>query len=141
MSVEELKKQLETLQRSHEALLKSITQSNASFGEASDANLRRASTRDERHVTNAVFADSSTLSDDSDEEDESFFVQDELPPKSFDHEHLREHLKKHSWTEHGRDILASLFKDRGRLKDPHLFPTKAGPADDRRCVIVKSNQH
>jgi hypothetical protein len=132
MSVEELRKQLESLQRSHEALLKSITQSNGSFGPVSEiGHVRRTSTRDDRHVTNAVFADSSTLSDDSEDEDELFFVQDELPSQSFDHEHLREHLKKHSWTDHGREILSSLFKDRGRLKDPSLFPTKAGPAEDR----------
>lgn len=133
MSVDELRKQLETLQRSHDALLKSITQSNASFGPASDVGgpLRRAATQDPRNVTNAVFADSSTLSDDSDEDDESYFVQDELPSQSFDHEHLREHLKKHSWDEHGRDILSSLFKDRGKLKEPSLFPTQPGPAHDR----------
>jgi hypothetical protein len=129
-TVDELRKQLEVLQRSHDALLKSITQSNGSFSPASDVpNIRRASTRDDRHVTNPVFAD-------SDEEDESYFVQNPLPSQSFDHEHLRQHLKKHSWTEHGREILSSLFKDRGRLKEPELFPTKTGPAEDRRCVLM-----
>jgi hypothetical protein len=80
-----------------------------------------------------MFIDSSALSDDEedDEEDESYFVQGELPPQSFDHEHLREHLKKHNWTEHGRAILANLFRERNQLKEPYLFPTKPGAADDR----------
>lgn len=132
MSVEELRQQLEALQRSHDALLKSIARSNGSFGPGFDqGQLRRASTRDERFGSNAVFAEWSTLSDDSDEEDESYFVQDALPPQSFDHEHLREHLKKHDWTEHGRAILSNLFRERSRLKEPYLFPTRPGPAADR----------
>lgn len=124
MSVDELRQQLEALQRSHDELLKSITRSNGSFA-PDQAQFRRVSTRE------AIFADSSIPTDDEDEEDESFFVQQELPAQSFDHEHLREHLKKHTWNEHGRQILASLFQERGRLKEPNLFPTRPGPSDDR----------
>jgi hypothetical protein len=75
--------------------------------------------------------DTSSLSDDSDEEDESYFVQDVLPSKSHDHEHLRDHLKTYSWDQWGRQILASVITDRGRLKDPSLFPDQPGPAEDR----------
>lgn len=124
MSVDELRQQLEALQRSHDELLKSITRSNGSFS-PDQVQFRRVSTRE------AIFADSSIPTDDEDDEDESFFVQDVLPAQSFDHEHLREHLKKHDWNEHGRQILSSLFKERGRLKEPNLFPTRPGPADDR----------
>lgn len=134
MNIEELRQQLETLQRSHDELLRSLSTSNGAFRPSSATpDLQRTATRDGRHadVSNPVFADTSTLSDDSDEEDESFFVQDELPSQSFDHEHLREHLKKHSWDEHGREILSAIFTDRGRLKEPHLFPMSPGPVSDR----------
>lgn len=133
MSVEELRKQLETLQRSHDALLKSIAASDGSFGHSPDLpGVSRASGREDRNAdpSNPVF-DSSTLSDDSEEEDESYFVQDELPSQSYDHEHLREHLKKHGFDEHGREILSAIITDRGKLKQPHLFPTGAQAAEDR----------
>ncbi|KAF2792843.1 hypothetical protein K505DRAFT_325900 [Melanomma pulvis-pyrius CBS 109.77] len=134
MNIEELRQQLETLQRSHDELLRSLSTSNRAFRPSSATpDLQPTATRDDRHadVSNPVFADTSTLSDESDEEDESFFVQDELPSQSFDHEHLREHLKKHSWDEHGREILSAIFTDRGRLKEPHLFPMSPGPVSDR----------
>lgn len=129
--VEALRKQLETLQRSHDALLKTITDSNGSFGHPSEKP-QRASTRDIRDPEgNPVFADTSTLSGESSDDEDDYFVQDELPPQSFDHEHLREHLKTHNWGQHGREVLAGLINDRGRLKDPQLFPPLAGPIDDR----------
>jgi hypothetical protein len=134
MSVDELKKQLEALQRSHDSLLKSIALSNGSFGPSSETpGLPRASGRDERNsdTRQAVFADSSTLSDDSDDEDDEYFVQQELPSQTYDHEHLREHLKKHNFDEHGRQILSAIVTDRGRLKDPHLFPRGQSAIDDR----------
>ncbi|KAH7066201.1 hypothetical protein BKA63DRAFT_496058 [Paraphoma chrysanthemicola] len=128
--VEELRKQLESLQRSHDALLKSLSASNGSFG-PSDATpqLLRSNTR---HGTDAVFADTSTLSDSSSDDEDDFFVSGELPSRSFDHEHLREHLSKHDWTEHGREILASIVTNPAKLsKQPHLFHLGPGPADDR----------
>ncbi|KAH7092600.1 hypothetical protein FB567DRAFT_463822 [Paraphoma chrysanthemicola] len=128
--VEELRKQLESLQRSHDALLKSLSASNGSFG-PSDATpqLLRSNTQ---HGTDAVFADTSTLSDSSSDDEDDFFVQGDLPSRSFDHEHLREHLTKHNWTEHGREILASIVTNPAKLsKQPHLFHLGPGPADDR----------
>src|SRR5215469_7232808 len=70
--------------------------------------------------------DSSTLSDDSDEESEEYFVQSPLPPQSYDHEHLRNHLKTYKWDRWGRQILSTVITDRGRLKQPSLFPTNDG---------------
>lgn len=127
--LEELRKQLETLQRSHDALLKSLSASNGTFGPSDVPQLQRSATRPGR---DAVFADTSTLSDSSSDDEDDYFVQAELPSQSFDHEHLREHLKTHNWTEHGREILASIVSDPARLsKQPHLFHLGPGPADDR----------
>ncbi|KAI4683670.1 uncharacterized protein J4E88_004847 [Alternaria novae-zelandiae] len=127
--IDDLRKQLESLQRSHEALLKSLSATNDTFKPSDASQLRRTSTR---HGGDAIFADTSTLSDDSSDEEDDYFVQDELPSHSFDHEHLREHLKTHNWTEHGREILASIISDPAKLtKQSHLFHMGPGPADDR----------
>ncbi|KAF1954952.1 hypothetical protein CC80DRAFT_493338 [Byssothecium circinans] len=129
--VEELRKQLEALQRSHDTLLKSLAASKETYELPETPRFHRSATRDDR-PGDAAFADTSTLSTDSEDEDESFFVQGDLPAKSFDHEHLREHLKKHDWKEHGRAILAPIIADPGKLsKQPHLFHIGPGPADDR----------
>ncbi|KAI4682582.1 hypothetical protein J4E81_009657 [Alternaria sp. BMP 2799] len=127
--IDDLRKQLESLQRSHEALLKSLSATNDTFKPSDASQLRRTSTR---HGGDAIFADTSTLSDDSSDEEDDYFVQNELPSHSFDHEHLREHLRTHNWTEHGREILASIISDPAKLtKQPHLFHMGPGPADDR----------
>ncbi|KAJ4343401.1 hypothetical protein N0V95_006663 [Ascochyta clinopodiicola] len=126
--LDELRKQLETLQRSHDTLLKSLSASNGSFGPSDVPRLRRNATQ----RGDAVFADTSTLSDDSSDDEDDFFVQNELPSQSFDHEHLREHLRTHNWDEHGREILESLISDPVKLsKQPHLFHLGPGPAEDR----------
>lgn len=129
--VEELRKQLESLQRSHEALENRLA-SSTNLPPLETPTFARSATRDFR--SGHAFADSSTLSvtDDSEEEDESYFVQQELPSRSFDHEHLREHLKNHDWKEHGREILAPIITDPGRLsKQPHLFHLGPEPPSDR----------
>jgi len=79
----------------------------------------------------STIADESTLSDESDEELDDYFVQQPLPSQSFDHEHLRNHIKTYSWDRFGRQILSTLITDRGRLKQPYLFPNTDGPAEDR----------
>ncbi|PVI02164.1 hypothetical protein DM02DRAFT_312872 [Periconia macrospinosa] len=123
--VEELRKQLEALQRSHDVLLKTLS---APSAVPDTPRFHRSATRD----IDPAFADTSTVSSDSEEEDDSYFVQGQLPAKSFDHEHLREHLKKHDWKEHGRAILAPIITDPGKLsKQPHLFHMGPGPAEDR----------
>ncbi|CAI6334548.1 unnamed protein product [Periconia digitata] len=122
--VEELRRQLETLQRSHDALVKTLS---APSDLPETPRFPRANTRDD-----AAFADTSTVSSDDEDEDDSYFVKKQLPAKSFDHEHLREHLKKHDWQEHGRAILAPIITNPGKLsKQPHLFHLGPGPADDR----------
>ena len=124
-----LRKQLESLQHSHDALLKSLSATNDTFKPSETLHIRRGSTR---HGRDAIFADTSTLSDDSSDDEDDYFVQGELPSHSFDHEHLREHLRSHDWTDHGRQVLASIISDPARLsKEPHLFHMGPGPADDR----------
>jgi len=124
-----LRKQLESLQHSHDALLKSLSATNDTFKPSETLHIRRGSTR---HGRDAIFADTSTLSDDSSDDEDDYFVQSELPSHSFDHEHLREHLRSHDWTDHGRQVLASIISDPAKLsKEPHLFHMGPGPADDR----------
>lgn len=125
--VAELRKQLESLQRSHETLLKTLSAPNVPLIPAGSPELRRSATQDDR----PVFADSSTLSsDESDGEDESHYVQAELPSQSFDHAHLRDHLKQYEWKEHGREILSAVLTNRSNVsKEEHLFST--GTAADR----------
>ena len=124
-----LRKQLESLQHSHDALLKSLSATNDTFKPSETLHIRRGSTR---HGRDAIFADTSTLSDDSSDDEDDYFVQGELPSHSFDHEHLREHLRSHDWTDHGRQVLASIISDPAKLsKEPHLFHMGPGPADDR----------
>ena len=124
-----LRKQLELLQHSHDALLKSLSATNDTFKPSETLHIRRGSTR---HGRDAIFADTSTLSDDSSDDEDDYFVQGELPSHSFDHEHLREHLRSHDWTDHGRQVLAYIISDPARLsKEPHLFHMGPGPADDR----------
>ncbi|CAA9960814.1 hypothetical protein CFE70_004190 [Pyrenophora teres f. teres 0-1] len=127
--LDELRKQLESLQHSHDALLKSLSATNDTFKLSETSQIRRGSTR---HGRDAIFADTSTLSDDSSDDEDEYYVQGELPSHSFDHEHLRDHLKTHEWTDHGRQVLASIISDPAKLsKEPHLFHMGPGPADDR----------
>ncbi|KAF5844993.1 hypothetical protein GGP41_001123 [Bipolaris sorokiniana] len=125
--LEVLKQRLESLQRSHDALLNSLSTNDIFKPSDATTHLRRSSTR---LGGDTVFADTSTLSDDSDDDEDDFFVQAELPSHSFDHEHLRDHLKNHSWSLHGREILAPILSDPVKLsKQPHLFHQDANPED------------
>lgn len=133
------------LQRLHEGVVRNVAQ--ASHGtqpvrgaDTQDSALRpphliiSASTPREEipePLRSARTFDMSTVSDESDQEDATYFVQAPLPSISFDHEDLREHLKTYSWDRYGREVLAGLVTDRGRLKEPSLFPARPGPAEDR----------
>lgn len=123
--VEELRKQLQWLQRPHSVLLKSLPV-------PSKPPISQSPTRDQIGPKNTISADSSTI-DNSDDDGESWFIQDELPAQSFDQEHLREHLRNYPWTKHGREILAPVIRDLARLlRQPSLFTTSPpGLAEDR----------
>jgi hypothetical protein len=60
-------------------------------------------------------------SDESDDDDE-LYVQTPLPTYKFDHEHLRSHLKSHTFNESGKKILETVVGENGRLLNPMLFP-------------------
>lgn len=91
--------------------------------------------RDQDRRRKPSFPESSALSisdeDSDDESDESLYVQAPLPPRSFNFEDLREHLKSYAFDEHTNKILSSIVSDKGRLQNPSIFP---GPRDkvDRR---------
>jgi hypothetical protein len=73
---------------------------------------------------------SSVITGDSDESDveEEFYVQEPLPSYTFDHEDLRDHLKKHKFNEHGQELLKTEV-DHGRLLHPTLF--RKYPPDEK----------
>lgn len=73
---------------------------------------------------------SSVITGDSDEsdDDDELYVQTPLPSYKFDHEHLRSHLKQHTFNESGKKILETVI-DNGRLLNPMLFPEY--PPNDR----------
>jgi hypothetical protein len=68
----------------------------------------------------------SVLTGDSDEsdEDDDLYVQTPLPSYKFDHENLRQHLKRHAFNESGKKILETVIEN-GRLLNPMLFPEYA----------------
>lgn len=127
--LEDLRTQLALLQRSHDALLHSLSATNDNPKPFQASPPRRTLTGLD---VDAVLADLATISDDSTDDEDEFFIQDELHFHSFDHEHLREHLKTHNWTEHGKKILGPVIADATKLlKQPHLFHMGPGPAEDR----------
>lgn len=65
------------------------------------------------------------------DDDESLFVQQKLPPESFDEEGLRKHIRDYSWTEAGKNILGQILDDDEVLTRRHLFPIRSGPVRDR----------
>jgi hypothetical protein len=73
---------------------------------------------------------SSVITGESDESDveEEFYVQKPLPPYKFDHENLKDHLKKHKFNEHGQELLKTEV-DHGRLLHPTLF--REYPPDEK----------
>ncbi len=73
-----------------------------------------------------------SIEEDSDtDDDESLFVQQTLPPESFQDEGLRKHIKEYPWTEAGKSILRDILDNEEVLTRRHLFPIKQGPVPDR----------
>jgi hypothetical protein len=56
------------------------------------------------------------------EDDESFFVQDILPPESFAKEDLNHHLRSYRFETHAQDILEEILKDPQSLEKASLIP-------------------
>ncbi|PVH95440.1 hypothetical protein DM02DRAFT_645322 [Periconia macrospinosa] len=114
-----------TNKRSHDALLRTLALPSEAYAALEKPTAQGAATR-------TMYADTSTLSDDSDgNENESHFVQAPLPLKSYNHLQLRAHLKTHYWLGHGRKILTAVISDPANMSKRHLFHVGPGPADDR----------
>lgn len=56
------------------------------------------------------------------EDDESFFVQETLPPESFSEIDLKTHIRKHDWEAGGRALLEDIYEDEARLAEAQLVP-------------------
>lgn len=67
------------------------------------------------------------LSDD----DEDLYVQDTLPPTSFDEETLTQHLRCYQWTPHAKKIMGYLMTKEGRLRYRDIFAAGQDPDADR----------
>ena len=58
------------------------------------------------------------------EDDESFFVQDTLPPESFSEDELKRHLKTYRFEPHGQAILQEILEDPRNLDKASLVPVE-----------------
>jgi hypothetical protein len=58
------------------------------------------------------------------EDDESFFVQDTLPPESFVDEDLNHHIRSYRFEPHAQAILEEILKDPQSLDKASLIPTE-----------------
>ena len=75
---------------------------------------------------------SSSYMDDSDSDDnESLFVSQPLEKETYDIEGLRNHIRTYKWPDSGKAILQDILGNDAVLNRKELFPTQAGPADDR----------
>ena len=70
-------------------------------------------------------------SDSDTNDDESLFVQQTLPPESYDEQGLRDHIKEYKWTEAGRDILGEVLTGSLPTEKESLFPRAVGSIPDR----------
>lgn len=78
----------------------------------------------------SLFQQSSTLSDDSDvEEDETYYVREPLPPQSHDQEELRQHLRSYAWDKFGKEVVSPITSDLNRLRRTSLFENQDGAED------------
>ena len=124
---------LSTLTRAEDVLTQALT---TAAGIKSTPRLTSERTRRNTGTTlevESVQNGSSTLVDsDSDtDDDESLFVQETLPPESYDEQGLRDHIKEYEWTEAGRDILGDVLTKSLPTEKESLFPRALGPVPDR----------
>jgi hypothetical protein len=144
---------LRTLRQVHEALAQptpSISSASGTAGAPSttSAKKRRRSTQDTKVERPAdwiakvdrprdadgrpVTLGSSVITGESEESDveEEFYVQKPLPSYTFDHEHLKTHLKTHKFNKYGQELLETVVHD-GRLINPiHPKLIREYPVDE-----------
>lgn len=84
---------------------------------------------------NTLFGGEDSLDiENSDDDDEPFFVQETLPPEKFTDEDFREHLKHHPWDEYGQRILGPVLQDTELLASENLFDDTGVPQDGNDCT-------
>ena len=125
---EDRKAHLESINKTHE-LLKQLIGTSTAGSPSTPFTSERS-----RRYTGTTFATtldvesvqkSSTLSanDESDtDEDEALFVQDPLPPESYDEDGLKKHIRTYKWTDAGKNILESLLDKPEILQSTSILP-------------------
>lgn len=124
---------LSTLTRAEDVLTQALT---ATAGLKSSPRLTSDTIR--RNTSNTLDVESvqngSTTQVDSDsdtDDDESLFVQQTLPPETYDELGLWKHIKEYGWTEAGRAILGDVLEKDLPPQNGSLFPRALGPVEDR----------
>jgi hypothetical protein len=64
------------------------------------------------------------------EDDESFFVQDTLPPESFVEEDLNHHIRTYQFEPHAQAILEEILKNPQNLDKASLIPAETGVSQE-----------
>ena len=131
---------LGTLDRAHELVAQALAA-------AGGTNQPRLTTRNIRRATGSTGTNVNVLPADVEsvqkgsvfsaedepdtEDDESLFVQQSLPPESYDEEGLRRHIQEFDWPAPTRAVLKDILEDENFIKKKCLFPTEPGPVEDR----------
>ncbi|KAI9739344.1 MAG: hypothetical protein M1834_007557 [Cirrosporium novae-zelandiae] len=76
-----------------------------------------------------------------DDDNESLFVQQPLPPDFYDEAGLCEHIRNYKWDQFGKKILDSLVDIGPHLENGNinLFPAVEGPVEDRSHLTHHQN--
>lgn len=127
---------LNTLNRAHELLAQALTATATGKKppRLTSERVRRntgptPATLDVEEVRRDLNGSTISVDDDSDtDDDESLFVQQILPPESYDEEGLKQHLQEHSWTGAGRAILGGILEDKHLHRRHTIFPHRLDEA-------------
>ena len=130
---------LDTIDRTHDLLAQALT---AVSGGKPPPKLTAETVRRTENVrrdTNgtgdieSVLKDSTFSGEDEtdSEDDESLFVQQELPEERYDEEGLKKHIQEHQWTEFSRAIVSDILDDQKLLRKKSMFPQLPDPVPDR----------
>lgn len=140
---EDREKYFETLNRAHEVLAQALVAAGTDKPLApltvptvrrNTANsLDTAKTLDTRFTLDVdSIQKTHSFEDESDtDDDESLFVQQTLPPETYEEEGLRRHILGYDWTQAGRDILGNVVDDKKLLRTPNVFSQMPGAVTDR----------
>lgn len=125
---------LNTLTRAEDVLTQalSVTAGIKSAPQLTSDTIRRRTTGTTVEVESVQNGSTTQVDSDSDtDDDESLFVQQTLPPESYDEQGLRNHIKEYKWTEAGRGILDDVLSKSLPPQNESLFPRTLGAVPDR----------